>query len=125
MKALDKLLIAHIAAWWRDTDNQDFEEQVNATYDAYLADGGSDEHYNARWAPLRAVFAGQLRQAIRAERGTGLWYISGSVLYFEAGEQVCPECKKPHDNLFARCVSCQDAKNYRDTLVVAVQRRPL
>lgn len=121
MKTLDELLIAHIAAWWRDTDNQDFEEQVNATYAAYLAGGGSDEHYNARWAPLRAVFANRLRKSIRAEQGTGYWYINGYMLYFEAGVQCCPHCKASHSNLFARCAPCQDAKNYRDTLVVTAE----
>ncbi len=121
MKALDELLITHIAAWWRDTDNTDFEEQVNTTYDAYLAGGGTDEHYNKRWMPLRAVFAERLRKAIKEEQSTGLWYVNGHMLYFEGGEQACPECKAQHSNLFARCVPCQDAKNYRDTLVVAAR----
>ena len=48
-KQLDTLLRAHARAWWRDTDEADFVEVVNATYNAYLAAGGNDAHYDANW----------------------------------------------------------------------------
>ena len=46
---LDTLLAAHAAAWWRDIDAVDYLVQVNATYEAYLAAGGNDAHYEANW----------------------------------------------------------------------------
>ena len=49
MMTIDQLLRAHAAAWWRDIEATDFVEQVNATYAAYLAGGGSDAHYDAHW----------------------------------------------------------------------------
>ncbi len=45
----DTLLRAHAAAWWRDIEAPDFVEQVDATYAAYLAGGGSDAHEDANW----------------------------------------------------------------------------
>lgn len=64
-KALDRLLYAHIVAWQRPSQEDDFVEQVNATYEAYLAGGGNDEHYNTRWNRLRDVYK---RRAARRER---------------------------------------------------------
>ena len=48
----DQLLRAHAAAWWRDIEALDFVEQVNTSYDAYLAGGGSDAHYDAHWRAM-------------------------------------------------------------------------
>ena len=47
-----ELLAAHAAAWWRDIDAPDYVAQVNATFNAYEAAGGTDEHYVAHWRAL-------------------------------------------------------------------------
>ena len=70
-KALDRLLLTHIAAWQSDTKASGFVERVNETYAAYLANGGNDEHYLARWHPLRHIFARRARTAALLER-TGM-----------------------------------------------------
>lgn len=46
---VDALLHAHASAWWSDIEAPDFVEKVNATYDLYLAAGGTDTHYDANW----------------------------------------------------------------------------
>lgn len=52
MRNLDELLAIHAAAWWRDLEAEDYAEQVNTTYEAYLAGGGNDAHYEANWRRL-------------------------------------------------------------------------
>lgn len=51
-RELDGLLRAHAAAWWRSWAEEDYCAQVDATYVAYLAAGGNDEHYDTHWRSL-------------------------------------------------------------------------
>lgn len=48
-RQVEALLTAHADAWWSDMEAPDYAEVVNATYEAYMAGGGSEEHYTANW----------------------------------------------------------------------------
>ena len=65
------LLHAHAAAWWRDITAPDYVEQVNATYEAYIAAGGTDEHYNAHWRAYSDAAASASAKARQEARDAG------------------------------------------------------
>ena len=55
INTLDALLAEHATAWWRNTNEADYVAQVNTTYDAYVAAGGNDAHYDANWRRMSDV----------------------------------------------------------------------